>query len=339
MVATSLALFAILAQRPKDQYTLGVVGDGFVVRRNDKRETIPLAPPEAKPKTYLSFRRDKRWAVWDERGLTTRDGAWSSTDRLESVPTSLKAQEKAAILEALAAVKAGKRSLAADGLSGARRIGGTVYLLVRWDGADGEPWLEALLSVDLSKPHPKARLLGRFAGLSLGRGAIDDRLAIEKGRLAVAVNAPDAWGFATYDPAKGVFGFSEQGSRLVALDGDKIVEETPYGTLVAGRRQNGHTIPWLELRAKTASFVTGEGPVLVRAGSRLRNAATGAEVRLPRNAALRRSSSGLLVFWPEAKPRSARLLDFDRLEERARWEKGTRREDGGTGKRSPLKSR
>ncbi len=326
MVATSLALLTILAQRSKDQYTLGRLNGHFVVRNGARSETVPDASA-AKAKTFLSFRRDRRWVVWDKRGLTMRDGDWTVTDRLQAIPTSPRFQDKDAIRATLAKVKSGGRKLAANGLSGARRVGSKVYLLPRWEGDDGKPWLEVLLVVDLAQPHPKPRFLGAFEGLSLGEGLIDDRLGIQNGRLAVAVNGEDGWGIGTFDPAKGKFAFDERGGRLVAMDGGKTIEETSYGVFVAGRQQGGHTVPWLELRGP-ADFVPGDGTVFLRAGTNLRNAETGAEFRLPRRAALRRTPAGLLVYWPEGAPRSARLLDPDRLEERARWEKGTRSTEG-----------
>ena len=324
MAITPLALVLALAQRPNDQYTLGALGDTFVVRKGATRESIPRALPPTPQKAALAFRRDARWAVWDERGLTTRDGKWTATDRFKAVPTSPRIGDKEAILDTLAKIKSGKRSLAASGLSGARRIEGTVYLLPRWDDADGKPWLEALMAVDLSKKRPKARLLGTFEGLSLGRGPFDERMGIEKGRLSVAVNTGAAWGIASYDPARKEFDFNPRGDRLIALEKDgRVIEETSYGTTLAGRLEGSRTLPWMELRGP-AEFVPGDGPVLVRAGNRLRNAATGAELRLNRGAAVRRSKAGVLVFWPEDKPRSARLVDFERLEELARWETGTK---------------
>lgn len=320
----ALTLLLTLAQRPTDQYTLGYQSDTFVVRKGAQKETVARALPAPKTKNELSFRRDKRWAVWDARGLTTRDGEWTATDRFEAIATSPKTQEKDEIRATLAKIKAGKRSRAASGISGARRVGGIVYLLPRWDADDGTPWLEALVAIDLLKPHPKPRLLGTFGGLSLGRGMADDRLGVEDGLLSVAINAESGWGFGTYDPKKGRFAFRERGVRLLALEKDgRLIEETGYGTILAGRADSGRTIPWLETRG-SAEFVPGDGPILVRSGDRVRNAVTGAEVRLPKGAAVRRASAGLLVFWPETMPRSARLYDPVRFEERARWEQGTK---------------
>lgn len=307
------------ASRPKIQYTLAVEGDTFLIGNGTKKEALTRVARDPKRRDEASFRRDKRWAVWDERGLTTRDGDWTATDRLEGIAVSPKVQAK----EGIAATFKTKRARAASGLSGARRVGSLVYLLPRWDDADGKPWLEALLVVDLGKPHPKPRLLGPFGGLSLGRGRMDDRLGLEGGTLTAAVNDADAWGVATYDPKRERFGFRPRGVHLFALEGDRIIEATAYGTTLAGRQAGGRTIPWMETRGP-AEFVPGAGSVLVRTGDRLRNAVTGAELRLAPDAEVRRSSAGLLVFWPAAAPRSARLIDPMRFEERARWERGTR---------------
>ena len=293
-----------------------------MIRAGKEKETVPRISREPKPRAELSFRRDGRWAVWDERGLTTRDGDWTSTDRLAAIPVSPKIQKRVDIVATEAKLKAGKRRRAADGLSGARRIGPMVYLLPRWDDVDGTPWLEALVAVDLGQPRPKPRLLGSFGGLSLGRGPIDERLQVEDGRIAVAVNAPGAWGVATYDPRTRRFGFRPRGVRLLAREGDRLVETTSYGTTLVGRQAGDRTVPWLETRGP-AEFVPGAGAVLVRCGPHLRNAVTGAEMRISPDAAIRRAKAGVLVFWPQADPRSARLVDPSRFEERARWERGT----------------
>lgn len=321
MALTPLALFLALARQPKDQYTLGVLGDTFVIGNGARKETLTRVVHVPDAKKALSFRRDKRWAVWDERGLTTRDGDWTSSDRLEAVPVSPKIATK----EEIAAVRAKHRNRTASGLSGARRIGSVVYFLPRWDEKDGTPWREALVEVDLAKPHPKPRLLGAFAGLSLGSGPLDDRLDLVKGRPSAIVRNGDAWGLATYEPKGATFDFQARGTGLIAYDDGRIVERTGYGTVLVGRYDEalGRPIPWLETHGKP-EFVPGEGPVLVRVGDRLRNAVTGAETRLAKDAAVRRSRFGVLVFWPESAPHSARLLDDARLEERARWEKGTK---------------
>ena len=326
MAITSLALLLALAQKPRDQYTLRVLGDTFIVQNGSQKETLGRVPRAPEPKKALSFRRDKRWAVWDERGLTTRDGDWTATDRLEAIATSPKLHDKAAIAATLAKIRAGKRLRAASALSGARRVGGTVYFLARWDDKDGTPWLEALVAVDLTKSHPKPRLLGSFDGLSLARGPIDDRLDFVEGLPSSIVRNGDAWGLATYDPKKARFAFAPRGTGLVDLEpGGKLIQSTGYGTLLVGRYDEalGRPIPWLETRGP-ATFLPGEGPVMVRIGDHLRNAVTGAEFRLAKSAAVRRSRFGILVFWPEANPRSARLVDPTRFEERTRWELGTK---------------
>jgi hypothetical protein len=323
MVITPLALLLGFAQRSNDQYTLGYSSDTFVVRKGAVKESVPLAPPEQRERA-VSFRRNKRWAVWDERGLSTRDDDWTFSDRLEAVSVSPRILKKAEILATLAQVKTGKRTREATALSGSRIIGSMVYLLPRWEDADGKPWLEALVAVDLSQPHPKPKLLGSFAGISLSREEKGDRLGIEGGQLTVAVNTGSAWGMASFDPKAGRFGFKSCGVKLLAFEPDgPMIEGTSYGTTLAGRWDGTRTIPWLETRGP-AEFIPGPGPILVRTGDRLRSAVTGAELKLATDAVVRRSRYGVVIFWPETNPRSARLVEPNRLEELARWEQGTK---------------
>jgi hypothetical protein len=323
MALSTLALLLALGQRPTDQYTLAYSADTFVVAKGAAKESISTDPPEPKER-MISFRRDKRWAVWDERGLTTRDGDWMASDQMEAVPLSPRLFKRAEILATLGKIKAGRRQKEAAGLSGAKRVGATVYFLPRWEEDDGTPWLEALVAVDLSQPHPKPKLIGRFAGISLARQPIEDRLGIINGLLTVAVNRSGTWGVASFDPKTGQFAYKPNGVRILAFESDgRMIEKTSYGTVLAGRWDGSRTIPWLETRGN-AEFVAGEGPILVRTGDRLQNAVTGAEVKLPADAAVRRAKSGVLVFWPEASPRSARLYEPNRFEELARWEQGTK---------------
>lgn len=323
MAISTLALLLALGQRPPDQYTLGYSSDTFVVAKGATKDSISTEPPEPKERV-VSFRRDRRWAVWDERGLTTRDEDWMSSEMLEAVPLSPRLFQRADILATLAKIKSGRRQREAAGLSGSKRIGGTVYLLPRWEEDDGTPWLEALVAVDLSQPHPKPRLVGAFGGTSLARMPIEDRLGITDGLLTVAVNRAGSWGVASFDPKTGKFAYKPNGVRLLAFEADgRMIEKTSYGTVLAGRWDGARTIPWLETRG-TAEFVPGEGPILVRTGDRLRNAVSGAEVRLQPEAGVRRGKTGVLVYWPESSPRSARLYEPTRFEELARWEQGTR---------------
>lgn len=325
MAAPLLALVLALAQRRADQYTLGYYQDTFVIRNGAKKETLTRVAPEPSKKLFVSFRRGSRWAVWDERGLTTRDGAWVSSDRLEAVSVSPRAMPRAEIVKTLALIKEGKRSRAASALSGARRVGGNVYFLARWDDKEGKPWLEALMVVDLRLAKPKPRLLGSFKGLTLSKGAIDDRLDLVSGGPGAVVRTADGWGVARYDALGKDFEFHREGDELLELEADgRIVHRSAYGTTLVGKRSvDGRVEPWMEVRGP-AEFVPGEGAILVKLSDRLRNAETGAEIKTARDAGVRRAKAGILVFWPADAPRSARLYEPTRFEERARWELGAK---------------
>src|SRR4051812_28482975 len=111
MAITSFALLLAFSQRAKDQYTLGYAAEQFVVRKGKVKEVLPVEVPAnetAGESERASYRRDKRWVVWDERGLTTRDGNWTYNDQLEAIPVSPRIQKKTQILDTQAKVKAGK---------------------------------------------------------------------------------------------------------------------------------------------------------------------------------------------------------------------------------------
>jgi hypothetical protein len=266
------------------------------------------------------FRRDRSYAVWDDRGMTVRHGDWVFSTRLEEIPVSPRLFPREEILRTLELVKKGQRRTAASAVSGSRRLGNHAFFVVRWDERDGKPWLETLVSVDLTQPRSKPRLLGRFEGLTLSREPIGERLFLDGTRLAAVVNGENGWGLATFEPRKETFDFDRHGDRLLDITPLEnpmqglFVETSPYGTTVAG---------WVDLkgfRRKTllegrgaTRFIDLEQPFLavVRApgGPAVRNLDNGAEVELPASAGVRRSRDRFVVWTPFDNPRSAVLYD------------------------------
>jgi hypothetical protein len=272
------------------------------------------------------FRRNDTYVVWDERGLTVRDGPWSFNTRLEGLPVSPKLQSREQIQETVALNKRGIRNLQARAISGMRRLGTKAYVLVRWDDRDRKPWMEALVSVDLTAPKPKPKLEGQFAGLSIAREPIDDRLMLEDDQLVVPVNTDEGWGLGMFDPERQAFEFSLLGDTLVSYsprkEGALFVEQTAYGAAMAGTLVNGGKGILFQTRG-AMRFLDDQKPELMIAttatGRLLYWSDTGTEMKIGPQDEIRRAGKYILTWSPPANPTRASLYDPARWELVATW--------------------
>ena len=329
MIGTHLLFCLAVYQNPVDTPTLNYFQENFIVRRGDKRLIVPLQLPREKPVLSVSFRKNKNYAVWDDRGLTIRIGKVAKSTRLEAIATSPRAFEREEILETSAKIKARERSAGASSLSGAKRVGNLVFFLARWEEKGGRPWLEALVSVDLTEEtfHPK--FLARLDGTTLAEKPIDDRLFILDNRMAAVVRKGEQWGLSSYDPDLSKFEFKEIGRRLesylpLSTQTGAYVERTEYGSKVGGRADLASLAPRELFESKgNVKFVEKGTPHIVQAASgdkvRLVNTETGAELELLASSAMRRTPLGLVVWSPFRTPRRAWLYSYDRWTVLAEW--------------------
>jgi hypothetical protein len=329
MLVTAAAIaWTLLSQQPVDKPTLKLYQQRFVVRTPSDLIRVPISSGSLPPPAIL-YRRNDTYAVWDERGLTIRQGAWIVNSRLKEVPVSPKVQEREDILHTLDLVKTGDRVLEAQAISGSCRLGSKVYFLVRWDGRDKKPWFEALVSVDLTSTHPKPKLEGSFGGLSLSTEAIDDRLDIRDGRLYVAMNTSGGWGIGSFDPSSGSFSFQQLGHKLLSFAGvgagrSIFTEETEYGTTLAGRLDAAEQRSMIFETRGAMRFVDDREPeLIVTTGSNGRTlywADTGAEIRIGAQEQIRRVGPYVLTWSPAVNPKEAILYEPDRWEAAAKWQ-------------------
>lgn len=327
------ALLALAIQAPP-KFTLQLFQDEFVVRQGAQKILAPLRLEPPKPKLSVVFRKGDHFAVWDDRGLSIRTGKRTLTTKLKEVSVSPRVFEREEIRANLDLMKLGKRSREASALSGAKRIGNDAYFLVRWDDSAGAPWLEALISVPLDEGRPQWKLLGKFEGLTLAKLPIDDKLVLHNGMLsAITVRGSD-WGESFYTANMKAFGFRKFGSRLIdfsaadKFEGD-FVEKSSYGTNIAGQidLESGQRSEFMESKA-AIKMLDAQAPkvaiVSTKAGASLRNADSGAEIRLPASSAVRRAGSGIVVWTPSTKPTKAWLYDPERWEILATWSQAAR---------------
>lgn len=329
-----------LALTWQSKVSLQYFQDDFIIRSGAKKvvarvKDAPLAAPNA-----VVFRKDRTFAVWDERGLTVRIGKRFKSYRLQEIATSPKVFDRDQIRENLALFASGKRSKAASALSGARRIGENAYFLVRWEDSPGKPWLEALVRVDLTEKAPAWHYVGKFEGYSTAKAPIEDKLWLHAGSLTVVARRGEDWGESFYSSDLKAFGFRKLGVRLIDLApnprrsthpemGASFVEKTAYGTYLAGTvdletaKRTEILESWAPVQlidqASPMLALIGEGDHLA-----LRNGDSGVEMALPSGAQIRRTTEGLLVWTPSASPTKAWLYRTEDFAVRATWSQAAR---------------
>ncbi|MEA2554189.1 MAG: hypothetical protein QOJ65_2365, partial [Fimbriimonadaceae bacterium] len=286
---------------------------------------------QAKPETsnYVRFRRGDTYNVWDKRGLSIRAGHWIYDTRFKELVVSPKLFSPDQIKANVASAARGERTLEASALAGSLRLGTDVYFLPRWIDKKGYTWLEALVRVDLSAATPKPQLMGRFDGMSLASGVVDNRLFALNDLPACVVRRRSDWGTASYDPLAEQFLFTNIGQRLKAYAHLEVNAAAYIEALDGGQSRVG--VADLETGVRN-DVLEDRGSIRILDTYRplcavvktldrvtLRNLQTSAALDLPPDAAVQRTPYGVLAWWPQAAPEHAILLDPARWEGVADW--------------------
>jgi hypothetical protein len=304
---------ALIHQQPVDKPTLELYQQRFVLRTSTELLRVPiLENPELPP--AVMYRRGDAYAVWDERGLTIRNDDWSYITRMPEIATSPKLFTRAEILENNRLAKDGTRTLEATSLSGSMRIGPNAYFLLRWDSNNGTPWNEALVSVDLTLPKPKARLVGKFNGISSSREQLGDKLFILSGKLSVVTSNNQDWGVSSYDPEQESFSFRKLGTLLESfkqtsnLSGYFVERRQGSGTLAGSVEFSSGARREIWSTAGTATFVDTQSPeILMSTGQKtqLYWPESGSTVEVPDKSVVKRLGKYVVVWSPSEKPTQA----------------------------------
>ncbi|RYG35541.1 hypothetical protein EON81_12420 [bacterium] len=317
MFAVAL-LLSLQAAKQVDKPTLTFYQGALVYRKGTEVRRLSLAPAEPEPKMSVAYRRNARYAVWDERGLTVRDGKKVRSTFLEEIAVSPKAQTREEIVETVALLKKGSRTKRAAALSGSRRVGNAAFFVPRWVDSKGQTWLEALVRLDLDKPNAKPQLMMAFEGHSTATRALDDRLLVYKGKLAMVTATEVKWGLSTYDVATSKKEFDELGAELRQyLPGGLFVEKTNYGTFVAGRvdLESGKRDILAESRDELR-FLDETSPLMAietsNTGVTVRNLDSGAVANVPIGSQVGRMGDMIAIWSPKAKPVRAAVYDPSR---------------------------
>ena len=203
-------------------YQLRYFQGEFILRkdRDAWRARVPAAPMA--PVTSIAYRKDDRWAVWDERGLTIRVGEKLTSTKLDGIARSPRIFPHDELVESLEKMRKGERSPFAGGIGGSRRVGNFVYFVPRWYDQKGAIWLETLVRVDMTKPTPKPELVARIPGTTLSRALLDKWLMADADGLTLPVTTPQGWSILKIKDAE-IFPYP-QDATIVDLSGDRYIQ-------------------------------------------------------------------------------------------------------------------
>jgi hypothetical protein len=333
-MAVSLLIAGLLALQPDHgHYTLSLFEGNFVVRGVGQVIRVPINPAPPKPKLVVLYRRDRNYAVWDDRGLTLRAGHYVHSYKLTDIAITPKLFKSDEIHDTIALIHRGVRHKEADALSGSGRIGHNVYFLARWTESSGKPWLEALVKVNLEDPHPTPSLVGRFEGLTTAKQKIDDKMFLAGGRLTAATRRDHDWGVAFFSPTDREFTFRSQGDQLVDVSETGLfTEKTSCGNVYGGRldwvtgaatrlfedrpeKGKDNSLYWLDQSLPPVAITRSPYARVIR------DCETGAELPASEKAIARRAGSLMLVWSPEDAPTHAYVYDPADWKRLASWVK------------------
>jgi len=276
----------------------------FVVKVGKETRVAKVQPYPPAPIPALVFRKDDRWVVWDKRGLVIRVGEKVTSTRLDPVvddATLFTAKQKA---ENARLIKEGKRKKQASALSGAVRIGTTVFLLPRWVDTSGQTWLEAMVKVDFSDPEPRPKVLGKFNGNTRAAKPIDNEVFVVDDRPAAIVTQGDTWGVSSLDPKSGDIVYSVFGNNLDNYRASGLFsEKTSYKTTLFGEVDPKTGRRRILYETKSSNFeLTPVLPVLARFDAKatvLHHLESGAEISLPGKQGIREAGDWVVLWRTE----------------------------------------
>ena len=338
MLSPAVLLLGHIQGPPPQTPSLTLLGHALVYKSAKVSCSENVTQVAALARKQVIFRNNDSFAVWDARGVSVRHKNRSKSSKLIEMALTPKLFTRDEILRTKTLLASGVRRKEASALSGAVRLGADAFFLVRWVESTGKPWLEALVKVDLDSDALKPALVGKFDGLSMATEPVDDKLFLLGGSLCVITRSESGWSLAKYDPALKTFSSDALGVGLVAYtqlgrEMGIFVEKRPAGTLMVGRidlatgsRRNLH-----ETR-QPVQILDGSRPSIAILGrSWLLNLESGAKTPVPAGAVVRRTTAGILVWWPAGEPIKAVMLDPDRWTQLATWSQTGAGATHGTG--------
>lgn len=321
----SFVLATVLSAQPELSFADGF----FTIKDGGDTLTVPLsaaAPPLAITADKLSMEINGTYITFDQRGLGIQYGDKGGFTGLGYMPTTPKLFTREQILRNARLIDSGERTAKVTAVSGFEIVGDRVYMLLRWDGKDGFPWLETLVYIDTSGDVPKVNLIGRFVGYTLAKGVVSDELHGSEGRLIAVTRSESGFGIGDYSTVdkqidyrivKGLF------DRVVPFGKSFLTEQTTvYGTTLVGLLDPlslSHR-PVLETRGEVVpSGLLSAVRIKLRGVSNFVNISSGAIIEVQEGWAYADTRFGLLKWNPADEPEKAELLENDGWKTVATW--------------------
>jgi hypothetical protein len=316
-----LIVSAVIQTSPKVEVSLSFAKGVFTTSVNKDTQRTPISAKPTKVQEVFALKVDKNWIVWDKRGLTIRTP--------KQIATSGKVLTKEQISENVTLFASKTRSKYASSLSGDEFVGDRLFLVPRWTDANGKPWLEALIEINLADKEPWPKLVGKVNGVSRATGTVADELFLMRGQLNLLVENLDTWGLATWDLAQNFGQYKQLGTNLVRVSNKweesaiAFVERTQYGTEVAAwyNLEKGKRVEITEARG-SVRFLRFPDPIFQIAqdsATILRNGESGQELKFSPETAFVAVKHGILAWSPASSPKQAVLIETNTLKPLAAW--------------------
>lgn len=331
MISNMMPMWVLAGTLLGQSAALNYTGDAFEIKTASQTVKVAVeryVGPPAFPSDNVTLTYAGRQITFDEKGLGIRQGAAYGYSRLPSLAMTTKLFGNAEINETKAKIASGERQAGFSSLSGFEYVGSTLYLLLRWEEKTGNPWMEALVAIDLSRQQLQPALVGRFDGISYASGRVDDRLEFRDGRLSAFTTKGKEWGLASITPETGEKSFTSFGPKAASArmipGGIHAVGLSPsgYGTTFVTLVNLG-TSAWrqaAEIRGQIRGLV--EPNILHwREGSQnvYTNLETGAELRAAWDPVPVQTSVGLLMWSPSVNPDKAFLYENETFRVIGSW--------------------
>ncbi len=268
--------------------------------------------------------------TFDEQGVGFRWDGKSVHSRYASAATSDKLFSPDEIQETKDAVARGERKLEVSALSGFSTVEDKAYLLLRWDRADGTPWLEILMEIDPGATPPTARMVGRFQVFSQASGKVDNRLTYRNGKFWTTGTLEDRLCVSSIDLSSGEsfvtpIGKAAGDSKFIAESGAIVaIQKTPAETLVVSFCEpDSRSIQQVaEFRGSVKGMHAPSVLEYLTNGSRLlHNLSTGALMEIEPDMGVAGSLDGVLIWSPAKAPTSASWLTPGSFRTLATWKR------------------
>ena len=320
-----LAFVALTVAGPQLTFENG----SFVISEPDSDKKVVVATtPSPSPIDGGKFKTMVNGVLvsFDQRGLGVQYRGKGGFSGLTYVPTSPKAFSALEIVQNTALIKSDKRLERVSALSGFETVGNVVFLLVRWEEADGKPWLEAVVSIDTSGEEPVTKYVGRFAGMTRAKGTASDELHAGASGLLALVNQSGKSGIGLVALPSGSVSerLFESAPHAILINGNRVLatEKTEHGTTILSVLDESSLAkrPIFETRgAITDIKVAGVLAVTTGGVLQLLSLETGALTVIEKDAGTAETAYGVLVWSPKSEPKNAAILELDGWSRVATW--------------------